>query len=130
MLSEWLVEVPPDLEEEWLMTVCPVGKRCLIVANRVSKTFRNLESYSRGPFHTTKKRSQTNPFLPCVHSAMKIESFENANKNGYFRIRCVLNKLRFQCEHQKRRHLNTLTTATKYVLSSTLNLSFSRSAFI
>ncbi|XP_065060566.1 snurportin-1-like [Rhopilema esculentum] len=34
MLSEWLVEVPPDLEEEWLMTVCPVGKRCLIVANR------------------------------------------------------------------------------------------------
>ena len=34
MLSEWLVEVPDDMESSWLMVVCPVGKRCLVVANK------------------------------------------------------------------------------------------------
>lgn len=32
MLSEWLVEVPDDFENEWLMVVCPKGKRNLVVA--------------------------------------------------------------------------------------------------
>lgn len=36
MLSEWLVEVPTDFDTSWLMVPCPVGKRCLIVASRVS----------------------------------------------------------------------------------------------
>ena len=36
MLSEWMVEVPEDLEENWLMVACPWGKRCLIVASHVS----------------------------------------------------------------------------------------------
>lgn len=35
MLSEWLIDVPPDLVEEWLLVVCPVGKRALIVASKV-----------------------------------------------------------------------------------------------
>ena len=34
MLSEWLVDVPADFEENWYMTVCPLGKRCLVVANK------------------------------------------------------------------------------------------------
>ncbi|NXF07843.1 SPN1 protein, partial [Smithornis capensis] len=34
MLSEWLVDVPLDLEQEWVVVVCPVGKRALIVASR------------------------------------------------------------------------------------------------
>ncbi|XP_027568064.1 snurportin-1 [Pipra filicauda] len=34
MLSEWLVDVPSDLEQEWVVVVCPVGKRALIVASR------------------------------------------------------------------------------------------------
>ncbi|GFT91065.1 snurportin-1 [Nephila pilipes] len=34
MLSEWLVEVPSDLEELWYLMLCPVGKRSLIVASR------------------------------------------------------------------------------------------------
>ena len=53
---------------------------------------------------------------------MKMESFDNANENGYFQIQCVLNTLSCQCEHQKLKHLNTLTMATKYVLSSKHNL--------
>lgn len=36
MLSEWLVDVPVDLEQEWVVVVCPVGKRALVVASRVS----------------------------------------------------------------------------------------------
>ncbi|KFQ17903.1 Snurportin-1, partial [Merops nubicus] len=34
MLSEWLVDVPADLEHEWVLVVCPVGKRALVVASR------------------------------------------------------------------------------------------------
>lgn len=40
MLSEWLVDVPAELDTEWLMVVCPVGKRSLIVAFKV-KVFIN-----------------------------------------------------------------------------------------
>ncbi|KAJ7326124.1 hypothetical protein OS493_027975 [Desmophyllum pertusum] len=32
MLSEWLVDVPDDLQQEWFMVVCPVGKRNLVIA--------------------------------------------------------------------------------------------------
>lgn len=35
MLSEWLVDVPSDLDSDWLMVVCPVGKRSLIIASKV-----------------------------------------------------------------------------------------------
>lgn len=36
MLSEWLIDVPSDLGQEWIVVVCPVGKRALIVASQVS----------------------------------------------------------------------------------------------
>nr|XP_006629140.1 PREDICTED: snurportin-1 [Lepisosteus oculatus]XP_015198877.1 PREDICTED: snurportin-1 [Lepisosteus oculatus]XP_015198878.1 PREDICTED: snurportin-1 [Lepisosteus oculatus] len=36
MLSEWLVDIPSDLATEWLMVVCPVGKRSLVVASKGS----------------------------------------------------------------------------------------------
>lgn len=36
MLSEWLVDVPADLSSDWLMVVCPVGKRSLVVASKGS----------------------------------------------------------------------------------------------
>jgi len=36
MLSEWLVDVPVDLATDWLLVVCPVGKRALIVASKGS----------------------------------------------------------------------------------------------
>lgn len=34
MLSEWLLERPDDFEENWMGILCPVGKRCLVVASR------------------------------------------------------------------------------------------------
>ncbi|XP_063053837.1 snurportin-1 [Engraulis encrasicolus] len=36
MLSEWLVEVPAELETDWLLAVCPVGKRSLVIASKGS----------------------------------------------------------------------------------------------
>uniref|UniRef100_A0A8C6UG81 Snurportin-1 n=1 Tax=Neogobius melanostomus TaxID=47308 RepID=A0A8C6UG81_9GOBI len=36
MLSEWLVDVPSELGRDWLLAVCPVGKRSLIVASKGS----------------------------------------------------------------------------------------------
>ncbi|XP_072529905.1 snurportin-1 [Salminus brasiliensis] len=36
MLSEWLVDVPADLGADWLLVVCPVGKRSLVVASKGS----------------------------------------------------------------------------------------------
>ncbi|XP_030639153.1 snurportin-1 [Chanos chanos] len=36
MLSEWLVDVPADLNTEWVLVVCPVGKRSLVVASKGS----------------------------------------------------------------------------------------------
>lgn len=36
MLSEWLVDIPDDLTDEWLMLICPVGKRNLVIASNVS----------------------------------------------------------------------------------------------
>ncbi|CAF0948263.1 unnamed protein product [Brachionus calyciflorus] len=33
MFSEWLVEVPNDLDKSWYMVLCPIGKRCLVVAS-------------------------------------------------------------------------------------------------
>lgn len=42
MLSEWLVDVPADLSSDWLMVVCPVGKRSLVVASKVWVTIYHL----------------------------------------------------------------------------------------
>jgi len=36
MLSEWLVDVPDDLVQEWFMVVCPMGRRNLVIAANVS----------------------------------------------------------------------------------------------
>ncbi|KAJ0182605.1 hypothetical protein K1T71_001974 [Dendrolimus kikuchii] len=33
MMSEWLIEKPEDLKEEWLITPCPKGVRMLVVAS-------------------------------------------------------------------------------------------------
>lgn len=43
MLSEWIVDPPTDLTTNWLMVVCPVGKRVLIVAHKGHTT-----AYSKG----------------------------------------------------------------------------------
>lgn len=39
MLSEWLVDVPGDLQQDWLMVLCPFGKRNLVIASNVSAKY-------------------------------------------------------------------------------------------
>lgn len=34
MLSEWMIEVPDNFANDWLMIVCPVGKRCAVVSSQ------------------------------------------------------------------------------------------------
>lgn len=38
MLSEWLVDIPADFSTQWLLVVCPVGRRGLVVASKVHST--------------------------------------------------------------------------------------------
>lgn len=45
MLSEWLVDIPADLSSDWLMVVCPVGKRSLVVASKGSTTSYTKSGY-------------------------------------------------------------------------------------
>lgn len=35
MMSEWMLEVPPDLLDKWLMVPCPQGQRTLLIACKV-----------------------------------------------------------------------------------------------
>ncbi|KAK7864749.1 hypothetical protein R5R35_005830 [Gryllus longicercus] len=34
MLSEWLMEIPSDFKENWIMVPCPIGKRVLVLAGK------------------------------------------------------------------------------------------------
>ncbi|XP_078541214.1 snurportin-1 isoform X2 [Lissotriton helveticus] len=45
MLSEWLIDVPPELNQDWLLVVCPVGKRSLVVASKGSTTAYTKSGY-------------------------------------------------------------------------------------
>ncbi|XP_075537217.1 snurportin-1 isoform X2 [Dermacentor variabilis] len=45
MLSEWLVDVPEDFAENWLLVPCPVAKRCLVVSSKGS-----TRSYARNGY--------------------------------------------------------------------------------
>eukprot|EP00041_Stephanoeca_diplocostata_P020890 m.477876 g.477876 ORF g.477876 m.477876 type:complete len:396 (-) comp21689_c0_seq11:2485-3672(-) len=53
MLSEWMREVPVDLQEKWSFVVCPKGRRTLVIANRgvTSAYKRNGKLVSRFPSH-------------------------------------------------------------------------------
>lgn len=35
MLSEWFIEAPKDLLENWLVLACPKGARVLLIASKV-----------------------------------------------------------------------------------------------
>ncbi|CAG0891121.1 unnamed protein product [Darwinula stevensoni] len=44
MYSEWLIEVPEELEQDWLLVPCPVGKRSLVISSRTECRFFILNS--------------------------------------------------------------------------------------
>ncbi|KAG7265339.1 hypothetical protein CRUP_014375 [Coryphaenoides rupestris] len=67
MLSEWLVDVPAELDTEWLMVVCPVGKRSLIVASKARMYVPSDQPQQAGPpaswFPLTAASSSSSFFL-------------------------------------------------------------------
>lgn len=54
MLSEWMTELPVDFRDNWLMKLCPVGKRCLVRSCKVwqcfSSQFSLITRYQKLPF--------------------------------------------------------------------------------
>ena len=53
MLSEWLVDLPVDFTANWTMLVCPLGRRCMVVASRGRTTAYTRKGYclKRFPSH-------------------------------------------------------------------------------
>ena len=74
MLSEWMVDVPADLEQNWMVVVCPIGKRSLVVASkgvtcaysRTGQLLNRFPSYLPGG---CKKHQSSNTYtlLDCVY---------------------------------------------------------------
>ncbi|TKC43438.1 hypothetical protein EI555_016833 [Monodon monoceros] len=76
MLSEWLIDVPSDLDQEWIVVVCPVGKRALIVASRGSTSAYTKSGYCVSSFSSllpggNRRNSATTKdytILDCIYS--------------------------------------------------------------
>nr|KAF6502755.1 snurportin 1 [Molossus molossus] len=79
MLSEWLIDVPSDLGQEWIVVVCPVGKRALIVASRGSTSAYTKSGYCVNRFSSLlpggNRRNSTTAkdytILDCIYSEVK-----------------------------------------------------------
>lgn len=76
MLSEWLTDVPEDFSENWLFTICPVGKRCLVIAsygttsayNRMGQLINNFPSLLPGGSGKTYRiASRDYSILDCIY---------------------------------------------------------------
>ncbi|KFO37968.1 Snurportin-1 [Fukomys damarensis] len=76
MLSEWLIDVPSDLGQEWIVVVCPVGKRALIVASKGSTSAYTKSGYCVNRFPSllpggNKRNSTTGKdytILDCIYN--------------------------------------------------------------
>ena len=74
MLSEWLVDVPADFEENWLAVIVPVGRRSLVVAarkttyaySRAGDMINNFPSLLPGGCKRTHRQTRDYSILDCV----------------------------------------------------------------
>lgn len=72
MLSEWLVDVPDDLVQEWFMVVCPLGKRNLVIAGNVSHVvFISIHVVFISVIFTAESPQYTNSCIIAVHALEK-----------------------------------------------------------
>lgn len=78
MLSEWLVDIPLNLDTDWLMVVCPVGKRSLIVASKGSTAAYTKSGYCVNRFPSflpggnrhNSAMGKDYTILDCIYSEM------------------------------------------------------------
>jgi len=75
MLSEWLVEIPVDFAEKWLMILCPEGRRNLVIAaNGSTKVFsKNGMQMNSFPSNLPggnrrQRRKNSYTILDCIYS--------------------------------------------------------------
>jgi len=74
MLSEWLVEIPSDFISSWVATICPLGRRVLLVAeNGKSQLFRRngrcISTFpSLLPGGCSKQSRQGSVIMDCILS--------------------------------------------------------------
>lgn len=80
MLSEWLVEIPSDISTEWLLKLCPVGKRSLVVAS-MGRT----RAY-------TKSGYMVNTFPSDIPGGNKKQRV-NSSGNQYSILDCIYNEM-------------------------------------
>jgi len=59
MLSEWMVEVPDDLAENWVMVPVPQGRRTLVVAGRGKSRRYTRHGHDLGPFRSALSRHKS-----------------------------------------------------------------------
>lgn len=76
MLSEWMVDVPSDLTSNWFVSICPIAKRCSVIASRgKTRVFaRNgyefmYEFQSALPGGNRKLSSSSNCALDCLYES-------------------------------------------------------------
>ncbi|XP_015510423.1 snurportin-1 [Neodiprion lecontei] len=53
MMSEWMLEIPSDLAEKWLMVPCPQGRRVLLIASKGMTVAYNKRGVRLGKFSST-----------------------------------------------------------------------------
>ena len=74
MMSEWLVEVPEDFEHSWMMIVCPIGRRSLVISSkgttlayaRSGQCLKQFPSNLPGGCRSTYHTSHDNCILDCI----------------------------------------------------------------
>ena len=79
MLSKWLGEVPLDLEENWLLILCPEGRRNLVVAANgstkvFSKSGKHVNSFPSNLPGGNRNQGKTRnkcTILDCIYSESK-----------------------------------------------------------
>ncbi|KAL0275237.1 UNVERIFIED_CONTAM: hypothetical protein PYX00_003163 [Menopon gallinae] len=52
MLSEWMTELPIDFQDNWILKMCPVGKRCLVRSCKGSTTVYGKRGYQMARFRS------------------------------------------------------------------------------
>lgn len=79
MLSEWLVEIPEDFTSEWFVSVCPIARRCsMIASNGKTRVFARNGYEFMSPFQSSlpggncsSQSSSFNCALDCLFDAKK-----------------------------------------------------------
>ncbi|XP_049787597.1 snurportin-1 isoform X2 [Schistocerca cancellata] len=62
MMSEWLLQVPADLDSKWYVVPCPVGKRTLVVSSRTEFRSYWMETKFQQENSEATEKSAENPF--------------------------------------------------------------------